>query len=315
MRELLDALATFFEHLADVRWAPAAVAVGFHVLRLAARAFAWRAILAAAHPGARVRWWGVFGSYVAGVGVNSLAPARGGDLLKLFLVKRRIAGSTYPTLASTLLVETLFDAAVGSLILAWALAMGAFPSLELLPDLPTIDWHWPLNHPRWAIPIAAFLVALVLALAVFGARRVREFWARVEQGFAILRDPGRFFRGVVLWQSASWGFRIATVAFFLEAFGIPATVENVVLVLAVQSLSTLLPFTPGGVGTQQGFLVYVFRDEPVAKTVLLSFSVGMHVAITVVNAALGLLAILVMLRTIRWRRVVAGEENAYARGP
>jgi uncharacterized membrane protein YbhN (UPF0104 family) len=83
----------------------------------------------------------------------------------------------------------------------------------------------------------------------------------------------------------------------------------------VQSLSTLFPFTPGGAGTQQGLLVYAFgKTSKLSKTAVLSFSVGMQFAVTALNVVLGFAAILLMLRTLRWRDVVVGdEEKAYAR--
>ncbi len=99
----------------------------------------------------------------------------------------------------------------------------------------------------------------------------------------------------------------------------PATLHNALLVLVVQSLSTLFPFTPGGVGTQQGLLVYVFDRAAtgIAGTLLLSFSVGMYIATTVLNAVLGFGALFLMLGTLRWRQhaVVPKEEDAYAPGP
>jgi uncharacterized membrane protein YbhN (UPF0104 family) len=73
----------------------------------------------------------------------------------------------------------------------------------------------------------------------------------------------------------------------------------------VQSLSTLLLFTPGGVGTQQGLIVYVFRKEPVAKTRLISFSVGMQIALTAFNVLLGIIALALMARTLRWKQLVS----------
>ena len=90
------------------------------------------------------------------------------------------------------------------------------------------------------------------------------------------------------------------------------------LVLVVQSLSTLFPFTPGGVGTQQGLLVYVFdrAGTGIAGTLLLSFSVGVYVATTILNVLLGFGALFLTLGTIHWRRVVVPDEKkAYARGP
>ena len=73
-------------------------------------------------------------------------------------------------------------------------------------------------------------------------------------------------------------------------------------------LSTLLPFTPGGIGTQQGFLVYAFRDTTVGRASLVSFSVGMYVATTVVTVAAGLIALILVARTIRWKQLIAPEK-------
>ena len=96
----------------------------------------------------------------------------------------------------------------------------------------------------------------------------------------------------------------------------PATLHNALLVLVVQSLSTLFPFTPGGVGTQQGLLVYVFdrAGTGIAGALLLSFSIGMYIAVTIENIVIGFVALFLMIGTLRWRRVVPDEEEAYARG-
>jgi uncharacterized membrane protein YbhN (UPF0104 family) len=79
-----------------------------------------------------------------------------------------------------------------------------------------------------------------------------------------------------------------------------------------QSLSTLLPLTPGGIGTEQGLLVYVLRGHG-SSAAILSFSVGMRVATAVVNVALAALVVLVVLRTMRWRRALADAQDAAAR--
>jgi uncharacterized membrane protein YbhN (UPF0104 family) len=100
----------------------------------------------------------------------------------------------------------------------------------------------------------------------------------------------------------------------LRSFHIPATAYTVALVLSVQSLSTLLPFTPGGVGTQQGLIIYVFRKQPIQRSLLVSFSVGMQIALTAFNVLLGLVALGMMARTLRWKRLVtpAREQLAQA---
>ena len=158
--------------------------------------------------------------------------------------------------------------------------------------------------------VAAVWLAVLVLLVVIWKRRVEDFREQVRHGFAILYEPTRYFTQVVSWQALSWVFRIAGVWFFLDAFDVPATARNVMIVLAVQSLSTLLPFTPGGVGTQQGFLVYAFRDTTVGRASLVSFSVGMYVATTVVSVVAGLIALLLLARTIRWKQLIAPEKEA-----
>jgi uncharacterized membrane protein YbhN (UPF0104 family) len=308
--DVLNGIQTFFEELADVGWTSLAIACALQLVRLFCRAIAWRSIIAAAYPKTRVPLGHVTGAYFAGVGVNAITPARAGDVVKLVLVKHEVQGTTYTTLTPTLLVETIFDTVVAAAILIWALFAGVLPAFNAIGDLPSIDWTWPIDHPRPFLVVAAVWLTVIVLLVVIWSRRVRDFKEQVRQGVAVLYEPRRYFAEVVSWQALSWVFRIASVWFFLDAFDVPATARNITIVLAVQSLSTLLPFTPGGVGTQQGFLVYAFRDTTVGRASLVSFSVGMYVATTVVSVVAGLVALLLLARTIRWKQLIAPEKAA-----
>lgn len=307
----------FFHHLADVNFRALGIALLFQTLRLLVRTRAWRNIIAAAYPDTRVRWRSVLGAYLAGVGLNAITPARSGDILKLFIVHRRVEGSSYPTLAATLVVETLFDAVVGIALLVWAASLGVLPSIHRLPDLPNIDLRPAYQHPL-ALEIGALAVGIAIGvLLVVATRKVRAFWQRVRQGFAILEDFGAYLRLVVSWQALSWACRIATVYFMLRAFHLPATLHNALIVQIAQSLSTLVPIAPGGAGTEQGLLLYLFHGKA-SHTAVLSFSVGEHIAIVALNVLLGIVAVLLTTRTLRLRRLreeaAADEAAAAAQG-
>jgi uncharacterized membrane protein YbhN (UPF0104 family) len=304
----IDAIQAFFSHIAAVSWGALALAVAFHVLKLVLRVRAWQNILRAAYPGMPVHFPGIFGSYVAGVGVNAIAPARSGDLVKLYLAKRQVDGSTYPTLGSSLVVETLFDFVVAAGILIWAIQLGVLPGVPELPRLPAFDWTFVVEQPMLAAFLGGLLVFGVFLLAGWASRHVHALRAKLAQGFAALHDPKAFLRDVVSWQAASWVARIASVWFFLEAFHIAATAETVVAVVAIQSLSTLLPFTPGGAGAQQAVLVFALRGTASASAIL-SFSVGMQLTTVVVNVVLGFGAIGIMLGTLSWRQHVEAERG------
>jgi uncharacterized membrane protein YbhN (UPF0104 family) len=303
VNDVYHALATFFDHLRAVDWRFILLAVAAHLAKILARTRAWRNILAAAYPDKRVRWRSVFGSYAAGAGVNAVIPVRGGDVLKIFLVKRSIPGSTYPTLGATLLVELIVDVTLSAALVIWALAAGILPGVHVLHRLPSIDWFWLFEHPRRAAEVVLIVLVVLASLLVLVARRIEEFWSRVKQGVAILRTPRRYLRSVASLELLDWGLRLLTIYFFLRAFHVPASAENVFKVQMTQSLSTIVPLTPAGIGTEQALVVYVLRGQA-SRTALLSLSVGMKAVIVTVNVTLGVIALLVMLRTMHWRRLV-----------
>ena len=61
--------------------------------------------------------------------MNSVLPARGGDVVKIYLAKHSIPSSTYPAVTSSFFVESLFDITIGSLVMLFALTQGVLPSL------------------------------------------------------------------------------------------------------------------------------------------------------------------------------------------
>lgn len=305
VRAFIDAAQAFFEAFARVGWGALALAVLLHVVKLALRVRAWQNIVRAAYPSTSVRYQDVFGSYVAGVGINSIVPARGGDFAKLYLLKHRVHDSSYPTLTSTLLVETLFDFVLAAGLFAWALYVGLLPGVDTLARLPAFDWSFVVEHPRIAAFIGCVLLGGGVILVAWASRHVAAFKEKLSLGVAILHDRRDFLTQVVSWQFASWVARALSIYFFLEAFRIEGTLGAVLAVLVVQSLSTLLPFTPGGAGTQQAILVFALVGEAARSTVL-AFSVGMQIATVAANVALGFGAMALMLRTFDWRRFMDG---------
>ncbi len=308
IHSVLHAIWVFFHHLAAVEWKWLAIGILCHLCKLLAVSRAWRNIIQAAYPDRRVRWRQMFGSYVAGTGVNALIPARGGDVVRLFLAKRRVEGSTYTTLVSTSLLQTIFDMVVASCFILWAVTQHVLPGLDVLrsPSLPALDYGWAFRHPTAGLILVGLLLLFGTALVAWVAERVDEFQAKVAQGFAAFRDRSYYLRRVALWQIVDWSLRLATVFFFLRAFGIPATLRNALLVQVSQSLATIFPVSPAGIGTEQALLLYIFRNVT-SKSMALSFSVGMRVTLIVVNAVVGFTAILLMTGTLRVRRAAEAD--------
>jgi uncharacterized protein (TIRG00374 family) len=134
--------------------------------------------------------------------------------------------------------------------------------------------------------------------------RVRRFWDRVRQGLTILFDRRRYLREVFAIQFAGWLFRFTAFFLLLEAFNVGGSVRNVLLVLGVNVVAALVPFTPGGAGVQQALLVKVFGGTAAGATVA-AYSVGQQIAIAAFTFGIGFAALFFLFRIRSFKEVVA----------
>ena len=280
MNAALATLDSFSDQVAalDARWI--LVALAFQLGNLGCRAVAWRGVLVSAYPDVRIRLPDVGAAYAAGVAANAYLPARGGEAVKIALVRLRIPGSTVAGVGASNGVVLLFDTAVGASLLTMAWALGLVPAL-----------------PRPS-PLAAVGAAAALALAAIIVAAVPRLRANLRQGASILASPRLYLRRVVPYQAGAWACRIGVAFAMLAAFGVPATVPIAGLVVVASGMSTLVPATPGGAGTQQ-LLIVVALQQVASAASALSFSIGMQVGITLVNTIVGVVAIMLVFGTMR----------------
>jgi uncharacterized protein (TIRG00374 family) len=311
VQRVIDAAEAFFDTLSSVDPWLVALAICCHLLKLACTSRAWRNVLAAAYPAERVPYRSVLAAYVAGVGTNAIVPARAGDVLRLYLTHRAIPGATYTTLVSSTAVLAIVDMTLASLLFLWALTQGLLPSFDSLPDLPGFEFAWLFGNPAAAQVLVLLAVFALVVVVVWARYRIDDFAHRIGQAFAVMRPPRRWLRTVVPWQLGDWALRLATIWFFLGAFGIDQSIRNALLVQVTLSLATLVPATPGGVGTEQAFLTVVLRGAAPAS-VLLAFSVGMRITLTVVNVIAGIVAIGATLGTLNLRHAARQARAAQA---
>jgi uncharacterized membrane protein YbhN (UPF0104 family) len=307
VQRFFEAATEFFRHLSEIDWTVFALALLFLLAMQLARAWAWRNVLRAAYPDKPIPFLPLSAAYLAGAGINAILPAHAGDATKVFLVKRQIPDSSYPAVTSSFLVQTVFDTSVGILVLLYAITQGLLPPLPRIPDLPAFEISFWADHPNlFFITVGVTLLAIVIGVYLL-AHRVRRFWARVRQGVVILREPGRYMREVFAWQGIGWLCRFAAFWFFLEAFGIGGSIGNVMLVMSVQAIANIVPFTPGGAGAQQALLVATLQGP--TRTAVLSFSVGTQIAMAAWSVVLGFLSILLVFRTTDWRGLIRQAQD------
>jgi glycosyltransferase 2 family protein len=306
-----DAVGKFFSDLAAVHWATLALALAFFGLNLTLRSRAFFHSLRAAYPGVSFEWRRIWGAYFAAVGFNNVVPARGGDVIKLFLTRSSIPGSSYPTVASAFLVESVFDTVVGVLVLVFAFSQGVFPKPPNFSKLSSFDISYLAAHFRLTLFLITAVAVLGLTAHALLSGRVKAFWARLRQGLAILRDRPRYLREVASLQALAWLSRFAAFWFFLDAFGVGGSVRNVLLAFGVNQVAGAVPFTPGGAGVQQALLVKVFASTA-PTAVVAAYSVGQQIAIAAFTAGVGLGAIFFIFRFRSFKEVLSAGRASRA---
>src|SRR3954471_9182111 len=298
-----DAVGSFFENVAAVKWPALLLALVFFTVYLTLRARASFHILRAAYPEAEIPFKGIWGAYFAGYGFNAVIPARGGDVVRLFLTKTSVPGSSYPAVAASFAVEVIFDVIMGTLMLTFAFTQGAFPKPPDFSKLKAFDLSFFAQHPKFGLFFLTALGVGLLALFAVMSIRIKAFWRRVRQGLTILFDRRRYLREVFGVQLGGWAFRFTTFWFMLEAFNVGASVKNVLLVLGVNAVGAAVPFTPQGAGVTQALLVKVFAGTA-AGAVVAAYSVGQQIAIAALTFALGFASLVFIFRVRSFREVI-----------
>ena len=143
-------------------------------------------------------------------GSTRSCPRAAGDVVKLYLIKHRIEGATYATLTPTLVAETIFD----FVRRRGADRLGARDRRAAHPPGLLAAAVGRLGLLRQAREVDRDRSRVRRRCARDRARRVhrarRDARERVMRGFAIIHDPRRLVRGVVVPQALSWVFRVAT---------------------------------------------------------------------------------------------------------
>jgi glycosyltransferase 2 family protein len=311
-RSFFDAVDDFFSNLAAVHWGPLLIGAACFTIYLSFRARASFNILRAAYPDERFPFRNLWGAYFAGYGFNSVIPARGGDVVRLFLTKISVPRSSYPAVAASFAVESIFDVFAGGAALLFAFTQGVFPKPPDFAKLNAFDLSYFAQHPRFTLFLITFLGAGALVAIGLLSVRAQAFWERVKQGFTILRDRRRYLREVFAVQLGGWCFRFAAFWFLLEAFRVGGSVKNVMLVLGVNAVSTAVPFTPQGAGVQQAFLVKVFAGTAATSTVA-AYSVGQQIAVAALTFGIGFAALVFIFRVRSFKEVIRrGREDREA---
>jgi hypothetical protein len=273
-----------------------ALGVCLHLANQVARGRGWCAAIRLARPAdGAPRARDVVAAWVAGAGMGGVLSARGGDAVRLVLLRRRLPEEGYPVLAGTLVAEAAGDTIVGLVLLAAVLASGLEAGLTL-----------GTSSLAWIVPLALAAVAASLLIGSH-SRSFRRLTAGVARGCSSLKEPGAYAATVMPWQLLSRLLRAASLASFLVAFGLPASPAAVALVMVAQGGGRLLPLAPASAAATIAVIAAGFPGATgvhAGVPTVAAFVVPMSTLLTLVGVALAAAVAVPVLGHLDLRRLV-----------
>lgn len=206
-----------------------------------------------------LRWKHCSGPLLASFAANNVPPFRAGDVLRAFAFNRRL-GVSSGIVVATLFVERLLDLLMVLLLLGIALAVfgldvsnfAGVGSAALV--VIAIGILLLLLFPQLFTPLASTSGKLMARLAPkLGQRLLQEINKSLEM--LVHLSKGGIMIRLVMWSIAAWlaeGCVFWFAAIALSSITVPA---GGWLALPVGTLATLIPSTPGYVGTFDYFTI------------------------------------------------------------
>jgi uncharacterized membrane protein YbhN (UPF0104 family) len=270
--KVMDAFGAL--HGADPSWLVTGGAL--FALAFLASVAAWRAALGAS--GGRICALQATARIGVGSLVNSVAPAKLGDAVKIALCSRAIqgpdrlwtAGGVYAGLGAARCLTVAIMVAAASLT-------GAMPI--------------------WPVFVLCGGVAAIAAVGL-SSRRMRRHHriAHLLEGIAALERSPRAAAAAVGWTAGAAAARLAATAAVAAALDVPHPMLAALVIMPAIDLAGVIPLTPGNVGVASGAVALALQSRGIGVTQALGVGIAIQALETLVSLVAGSLGGLYLLR-------------------
>jgi uncharacterized protein (TIRG00374 family) len=282
------------------RWVCAAVlafAVGY-----SSRIERWRIMLR--RDNANLSWWDCAGPLMASVAANNILPFRAGDVIRSFAFNQKLGISSGVSI-TTLLVERLLDllmllTLLGLSLVSFGMNIGGFVgfgSAALIAGALVL--LAVLLFPRRFLPLSLIVVEPIGRVAPAFARKLHD---EIHKSIATLEHAGRgsTMLKLVFWSLVTW--LAEGLVFWFAALALPALSYPLAswLALSMGTLATLIPGTPGFVGTFDYFTVLAMTELGNAASAATAYAILVHILLWVPATLTG--GLYLLSHPVRYRK-------------
>lgn len=218
-----------------------------YTLEHIARAYRWRAIL----PGKPLKMKHAYFGIVLGYFFNNLLPARAGEFVRAFYLKKK---NTAP--ASEVFGSVVFERFLDGIIIVTLIVF----SLNYFPTTPMVQKASISAIVFYALVLCGILLLqfrrslfeeITRRLFSLFPQRTAHFLNHARESFinglGLIARPKLFFRAIIL-SVVSWSFSIATYYICLQMFNLNLGISEAMLLICVLSVGAMIPTSPGMIG-------------------------------------------------------------------
>jgi len=250
----------------------------------------------------------LFRAMVIGFTVNNLLPIRMGEVARAYLLARWCRIPYGATLAS-LVVERVLDGLSLAALLLIGLRFVPAPGYLVVASVLLTALFFA---GAVVLVLAAWRADAIVKIADFVSKplppRPRELALKLAASFArglsLVRGRHRLGRMVVL-SLLAWTIELSLFLVLMPGFGIPVSPALALLVGSAANFATLVPSSPGYVGTFDGALISVLRDTAgIAAAPATAYAIVVHATLFLPVVVLGTLLL--------WRSHMTFEQITHA---
>jgi len=265
---------------------PLVVAAILNFVLLVGKGVCWRIMLAPRYDVPTLR---LVRYTIVAFAASVLAPARAGELLRVWMLKHR-DGVPTADVAAVAITEKLLDGVTMLILVA--------PLPWLLPDLAP----WVTNSIMILAAIA--LVAFIgLYIAVGRIKDPTSWFARFIAGMEILRSPRRLLAALGSLMVV-WVADLLMIWLVAYAVGIEVSLGASLLIMFTLNLAITAPSTPAGVGALEVGVLAATRLLRIPDEPALAFALLYH--------AIQIVPLIVVGLSLEWRLVLGKDKPGVA---
>lgn len=252
----------------DQRWI--AAALFSFIVGYAFRIQRWRLMLKVARPD--LRWTDCIGPFVSSFAMNNVLPFRAGDVWRTFAYNRQL-GVTSGIVVATMFVERLLDLLMVLVLFGIALALFGLRANQLVGIggamliLVGAISVMVLLFPSMFSPFIHVIARLIGRLSPSLGVKLQE---EIGKSMTLLSEmaKGGNMLSLLLWSMLAWLAEAGVFGFAALGIQLLTVPSASWLALPIGTLATLIPSTPGYVGTFDYFTVQAMtilgNDHPAA---------------------------------------------------